>query len=311
MIVKNTISTMFTAGQITYLRQAGLGDAGLAILVEVHYYRNRFQATPILHKDTKGQTLFVNLNYVNDKEIAGPEYILNPPAFPGHELQIAGSLPDKFLDHLAKAKNRLGAPTKIGSSVIPAHGVVSFVDELIHHATPLLRSRTTPISSSKLAEYLQRKFPVEFKQAVAASDAYLKSGYTSAISASAASWIASWFSSSVIESRKWYVWIQMTKSNRTFDKLALQLSGFTATQLDEMLEMDEAYNRGFLHASIPSTTGGGSFLAPTPQLKRQMSSELLRAERFKKQQQVPEGEQPPPRRFFRTWVRAVPRAQLL
>jgi len=309
LIIKNTISTMIAAGQMEYLKRAGLADDSWVILVEVHYYRYRTVTAPILHKDTLGQTLFVNLNYVTDKEIAGPEYIVNPPAYDPHDQQTAATLPDRFRTHIRKARGKLAAPTRIESSVIPAHGVVSFVDELIHHATPLLRSRTKPITASELAERLNREFPVKYPQAVAAYDAYQKTGYWYAATASATSWLASWAWAPEVERRKWYTWIQMTRSNGRFDKLALQLAGFTPAELDKMLEVDDTYAAGFQQVSIPAVTGADAIAkAQLPRLERRMSSDLLRAKRFQDEQKVPKGQEPPPRRFFRTWVRAVPRS---
>jgi hypothetical protein len=38
------------------------------------------------HKDTEGQTLFVNLNYhVPGWKLRGPEYVLNPPTSEAHD----------------------------------------------------------------------------------------------------------------------------------------------------------------------------------------------------------------------------------
>ncbi len=308
LIKANTISTMIAAGQIEYLKQAGLGGDEWAILVEVHYYRNRFQTTPQLHKDTKGQTLFVNLNYANEEEIAGPEFVVNPTERKEHRQQIKNTLPTKYLRHVKKAKANLPDPTEIGASVIPRYGVVSFVDELIHHATPLLRSRTKPIRADKLDEYLQGKYPTEYAKAVAAYDAYQRSGYSYAVSATVGSWLASFVSSSELERRKWYEWIQMTKSGRTFDKLVLQQKGFSATELDEMLQVDPDYAEGFETASVPSTNSNNAWETPVPRLARRMSMDLSRAQRFKA---AANAKGAPPRRFFRTWVRAVPRAHLL
>src|SRR4030095_15572990 len=107
----------------------------------------------MFHKDTIGDTLFVNLNFLNQAEIAGPEYILNPPAIPQHEENIKGTLPQKFLNDLAAAREKLPDPTKIAATRIPAKGVVSFVDELIHHTTPHVGRRT--VSGQQLAEFLK------------------------------------------------------------------------------------------------------------------------------------------------------------
>ncbi|MEO8736402.1 MAG: DUF4157 domain-containing protein [Edaphobacter sp.] len=305
-IVRNTISTMAMAGQIEYLKKSGLIDKDWTVWVEIHYYRSREQATSNFHKDTLGQTLFVNLNYVTEHEIAGPEYVINPLAVATHDERVrgkgtvTGTLPPKFIANLDKARTNLGAPTKIKASTIPANGVVSFVDELIHHMTPLYGHRK--VRAKDFGVFLQKKFPIDYAKAVAAYDQYQKTTYFWAVPASVASWLGSWVSSSVVDSRKWYAWIGMTKSNSKFDRTQLAASGLSPTLVNEVIdEHDEnsEIGSGFRQVSIP-ISGKGPIRQPgTPPLKRQMSSKTLRGTL---PQQVT-GE----RRFFRTWVRAVPR----
>ena len=107
------VRTMEQAGQIDYLSASGLAGEDSYIVVEVHYYRDRLQGMTGFHKDTVGQTVFVNLNYLNeDEEIAGPEFVVNPRNVPAHEEQIATSLPQRYLDDLAKARRKLPPPQK-------------------------------------------------------------------------------------------------------------------------------------------------------------------------------------------------------
>ena len=143
-IVKHVINTLKAAGQIDYLKRSGLTGGDWRILVEVHYYWRR--STDVyggsFHKDTKGQTVFVNLSFINAHEIAGPEYILNPRPVMSHDKNIGGSLPLGFLDDLSHVRRALPQPTGIEATKIPAFEIVSFIDEAIHHATPVPGGRT-------------------------------------------------------------------------------------------------------------------------------------------------------------------------
>lgn len=303
LIVRNTISTMITAGQIDYLRTSGLTGGDWRILVEIHYYRDRFQGQVGFHKDTLGQTLFVNLNYVNDQEIAGPEYVVNPLPVDAHDRNTAGTLPEKFRKHITKAQRNLGEPTEIGMARIPAHGVVAFVDELIHHATPLYGHRK--ISAADLAAFLREKFPAQYDKAVKAYDAYQKTSYAWGAAATVGSWLGSWVSNSVSDSRKWYQWIAMTKQPKAqYDRPQLAKSGLTKQQIDELLakydpSSDNPGRFPFERVSIPKAGGTAPIRGDgRPRLERRMSVNALNKTL------------PKPlvgkRRFFRTWVRAVP-----
>lgn len=141
-IVRFTIQTMIRSGQIAYIRESELVNDEWDVWIEIHYYPKRMQVRPQLHKDTTGQTVFVNLNYLNDDEITGPEYILNPPPVKVVEAEMEHSLPRRFRDDLSRARSELPVPTTMEVSTIPPNGVVSFVDYLIHHNTPWFKHRT-------------------------------------------------------------------------------------------------------------------------------------------------------------------------
>ncbi|WP_244928065.1 hypothetical protein [Nocardioides sp. W7] len=153
-IIDNTLRTMEAAGQLEYLRESGIVGPAWKLVVEVHYYSDRgtISTAGSLHKDTEGQTLFVNLNYINSEPIMGPEYVVNPPTVAEHEEHIGNSLPKPFLSDLGGVRE-LGDPTTIGTTEVPVNGVVSFVDEAVHHATPLTGHRTT--TAAKLQTYLR------------------------------------------------------------------------------------------------------------------------------------------------------------
>ncbi len=152
-VVDMVWSTMKEAGQLQYLSQRrffrGEKDKrykeDAKILAEVHYYPNRGKGEIGFHKDTRGQTLFVNLNYVNSKPLLGPEYIVNPAKVAEHQEKIKALLPQTFLDDLSEARQELPRRHTIKYSTVPAYGYVGFVDELIHHTTPFEgRRKLTP-----------------------------------------------------------------------------------------------------------------------------------------------------------------------
>jgi len=134
-------------------------------VVEIHYYRNRALDSTAFHKDTVGQTLFVNLNYLNEEEIAGAEYILNPRKEPTHEQQIKASWPARARRDLLKVRKQLPPnPTEIKwAGNIGAYGVLAFTDETLHHATPVTRHRE--VYSADLKKYLEETHPNEYQLA--------------------------------------------------------------------------------------------------------------------------------------------------
>ena len=155
-VVVNTLRTMEAAGQLAYLRDSGMLENEWAVVVEVHYYYNRPATATRFHKDTEGQTLFVNLNYLNDEPIAGPEWIVNPHVPQEQADRRAQMLPKPFLGDLAAATAGMPEGGVVGTESIPRRGVVSFVDEAIHHKTPTMRHRTAIDDSIKAA--LEAKF---------------------------------------------------------------------------------------------------------------------------------------------------------
>ncbi len=142
-IIVNTLYTLETARQLDYLRKSDLIDNQWKVVIEIHYYRERDTSMTAFHKDTRGQTLFVNLNFVagdpdQEEKLLGPEYVLNPPTSNEYEkwVQSSGNLPAAFVADLKSAKSSLDRPAMIEATRVPAKGFVAFVDEMIHHKTP-------------------------------------------------------------------------------------------------------------------------------------------------------------------------------
>jgi hypothetical protein len=289
-IVQLMVNTVIRAGQLDYLREVSLSLRGWAILIEVHYYYKRSKSQINFHKDTLGQTLFVNLIYMNDQEINGPEYILNPPSTPAHDAKTFRSLPFPFLQDLAKIRAELPAPTHIENSFIPRYGVVSFVDEAIHHTTPLYGHRV--IRPSDIKEFLKAIWPVGSPHTYDSIKALCDSPAT-------ASQVPA----------KLQTWIGMSEADgRTrYSRVDLAAAQFPQNYIDELI--DRANDYGFTTFASPiaaDPTGHKNrfrILPPhAPRLVRRNSDpEVIR--------RMPV-DTPAPRSFFRTWVRAVPANQI-
>jgi hypothetical protein len=305
-VVKNTLKTMIAAGQIDYLRKAGLPNKEWKILVEVHYYRDRSTEQTGLHKDTKGETLFVNLNYHIPQDVIGPEYVVNPLPSKEHDAQL--KLPPQFLEDLAATRARLPKPTMIRTGVVKPYGVVAFVDEAVHHATPFYGSRI--VLGGEFKAFLEAKYSKELKEA--------KRGYrkwSKSVSPEREEPFSTHLKTTAIaakDSEKWLTWMRMIEDAneaKQYTRQDFEKSGMTSGEVDHMLAVVgktasrlRGHAGGFQAASIE-----GTGLVPiTPeeepprQLKRQLSDPDL-TKGFP--DPLPKDEK---RRFFRTWVRAIP-----
>lgn len=302
LVIENTLRTMIDASQFKYLRAAGLPNAQWKILVEVHYIRARPKDMAGFHKDTQGQTLFVNLNYhAGEHSLRGPEYVLNPPRSQKHDDRIYGTgdkpatLPKQFTDDLSYARGQLGDPTEIRSSgAVQPYGYVAFVDEAIHHATPFFENRY--VTPTEFKEYLERTDKRKLDEIINAKEKAVD------------------VNPSVIgvdEVGKWTAWWQMI-TNPPKDARYTRLHFATTMKGDEfdlMLENVGAQKNaqrqhggagGWYAASIPSDGLAPLHTSGKPPLIRQASNPDL-SKKWPKQ--LPEDV---PRRFLRTWVRAVP-----
>ena len=117
LLLQNILGTMIDAQQVQYLRLAGLPNAEWKILVEVHYYRERDMSQTGFHKDTLGETLFVNLNYDMERTVVAPEIVVNPTPSQSHDEQTQNTLPPKFRQDLQTTRDELGAPTEYATGI--------------------------------------------------------------------------------------------------------------------------------------------------------------------------------------------------
>lgn len=310
LVVENTLKTMIDAKQIEYLRLAGLPNDEWKILVEVHYYRERDMTATGFHKDTLGQTLFVNLNYHMDKQVIGPEIVVNPPVSPEHEGQIKESLPKEFRKDLKKTRKKLGDPTEYGTGLVDAYGYVAFVDEAVHHATPYHGHRH--VTGADLKKYLQATYPAEYAEASRVYPTYAGRSYLYYFSA-----FSRYFDNAIIpaaDGAKWLARMQVVAADANMKKRYTRVdlkAALTDDEFDDLLEavaVDKPGERtqgaaaGFHAASIP---GSKTQPAIKPSGKRPLKRRLSNAD-FRKT--IPPAPAPDEkRRFFRTWVRVVPK----
>jgi hypothetical protein len=299
-VIKNTLVTMEKAGQLEYLRKAGLPNDKYAILIEVHYYRNRPTSKTKLHKDTLGETLFVNLSFTNKNKILGPEYIVNPASDPSYDEFVRQKLPGVFVEDLEAFKKSFKEEKMIKATVLEPNSVVAFVDEAIHHKTPTPGPRTASAAGLKVA--MANVYGDEYKDA---ENAY--KGYKGASRVSL--WtFASYFKNPTAKAHSgdwWELLEKLPTLNDTELKrkdLEAWLPTYFKARAEEILEQAAT---DFTGVSL-AIAGGKYITVPVRQasekpLKRQMSMEKLGETYQAKAQDSGK------RSFFRTWVRAVPK----
>jgi hypothetical protein len=307
LVVENTLKTMIDARQIEYLRQAKLPNDQWKILVEVHYISARPKDMSGFHKDTRNETLFVNLNYhVGEREVVGPEYVVNPTPPQEHEQKIASTLPGQFMADLKTARTKLGEPSEIKYGIVGPYGYVAFVDEAIHHTTPHYGQRV--VSGEEVESYMETKH-AEFKEIKRADTEYRSSKYPD--------WMykfPTYVNKKILKEEDiptWQPWLELTRDSKalyTREDLVDKKKLMTTEEYEEMLatvgsksgsERKGGRAGGFERVLVNSGTVPVDPTGTRPRLKRRMSESDL-----KRPQQLPETVT---RRFLRTWVRAIPK----
>ncbi|EOD70231.1 hypothetical protein [Amycolatopsis vancoresmycina] len=296
-LVRFSLLTMSAAHQLEYLRKSGFVGKEWKVLVEIHYYRKRqFVGRDRLHKDTYGETLFVNLNYDTDVDIPGPEYVLNPAVVQEHETQIERSLPAKFLEDLRWVRGRLGKPAEINIAAVKPHQFVAFVDEAIHHMSPQFGGRT--VSGNQLGAFLAKTYGQDLVQdASAARQAFREANsgfgsYFRSLMSTAKPFAAYLKLVPADKANTWFHLMELVETPDTeVNRLGLRDAGLTDDVIDALFA---EYWPGYQKVSVP---GAKPVPVAETALKRQASAEALNKR------------VPPPaagdRRFFRTWVRVV------
>lgn len=318
-LMENSLKTMIDAQQFEYLRLAGLPNNEWKILVELHYIRLRPKDMAGLHKDTKGQSLFVNLNYhVPGHRVRGPEYVLNPLTSQKHDEQIfgvgetRGTLPQVFGEDLRRTRAALPSPKRIESAgAVSPLGYVAFVDEAIHHATPWYGHRY--ITPTELKQYLERVHPAEFAEIARAKTAFGGSYLPSFVypfktyvkdtiisQSEAETWRTLHTMATVDEPSPHRRLVRYTRHDfqdtplaAGFDELVHDIGGQAGA------ERSSAGSGGWHSANVH-----GADLSPVsrrPLVRTASQTDLTKNWPAQLPDEVP-------RRFFRSWVRAIPAA---
>lgn len=332
----NVYMTLKKSGQMDYLLDNAEQLVDWRIVVDVDFYYERPADAVGFHKDTVGRSLFVNLNFNNSSPIMGPEYILNPPPIAEHDVHTSSKLPEIFKRHLTDQRVRLGEATKIVATRVPPYGIVSFVDELIHHSTPYKEHRG--VSGDQLYNFFAKDDEAAYKTAslvdrlenlmngplkfvtreelkgLGLEDrqvSYLFEGHSHLFVATneikrklTGNPEYDGMKNTVSANPKAMGIVQFSKTKAHFYKEDLMGAGMSQGDADGLFQ---AYNkRSMDHVSLAGCENDchldtHSKIHPIqrPRLKRQMSKELLRGTL-----PVDTGEK---RQFFRTWVQAIPR----
>ena len=130
---------------------------------QLHWYPQRPKDNVVLHHDTVGSTFFVILHYYNTETIYGPEFTFDTARLSNNPfltdtkqsglsrsgpIETKGTWPKALRQRMVEARTALfeayGPWPVIKNTLIPPSGAVGFVDELVHHSTPLMSSRTGP-----------------------------------------------------------------------------------------------------------------------------------------------------------------------
>jgi len=150
-------------GQWDYIKKQDWFTGGkYKIGIDVNYYANRpvnQEEMPGFHKDTGGNNIFVNLIFDNKDPIESTEWFadLSEPSKARRDWQ-AGLLPDSFRKALDDSRKSLqdtyGDDEEVrgGISEVP-NTYVSWVDDLVWHATPTAKARINFDASAAATAY--------------------------------------------------------------------------------------------------------------------------------------------------------------
>lgn len=151
---------MVANGQWGYIRKQDWFTKGeCAIAIDVNYYPDRSdqKALPRFHKDTGGNNIFVNLLFDNDTQIEATEWFTDIEQ-PSRERQLwqKGLLPASHLQALLDSRtallHRRGEKVS-GGVTAPRNAYVSWVDDLVWHATPSPARRVEYSAEAALRAY--------------------------------------------------------------------------------------------------------------------------------------------------------------
>jgi hypothetical protein len=151
-------------GQLPYIeRQSWFTDAEAEVDIEVNFYKDRDKGAALaFHKDTAGDNLFVNLVFNNKLKMPATEWIedLNIPlAAKRREMKrlMPGGMEaeiDEARTMMAAGVHRVKGKGKIRGGIAKRAAFVSWVDDLVWHATPSAQHRQdVKVNSYQILEY--------------------------------------------------------------------------------------------------------------------------------------------------------------
>lgn len=164
---------MSTRGQWGYIeKQAWYTNREYVIGIDVNYYPDRsssvYTMSPQFHKDTGGNNLFVNLIFDNQQPIEATEWFVDVQDPSGKRAEWQQSLlPQTHLDELKDLRLHLRdsgqyrTPVVHGSVLKGANIYVSWVDDLVWHATPSLNKRIEYSAAAAVAAYPNVRASIE------------------------------------------------------------------------------------------------------------------------------------------------------
>jgi hypothetical protein len=169
-------------GQWGYIKQqAWYKNREYVIGIDVNYYPDRssslYTMSPQFHKDTGGNNLFVNLIFDNKQPIEATEWFVDVQEPSGKRAAWQRQLlPPAHLKELDALRQELRDSGQYRTPVV--HGgvlkgddiYVSWVDDLVWHATPSLNQRIKYSSAAAVAAYPSVKAAVQNGTTIAFAD---------------------------------------------------------------------------------------------------------------------------------------------
>ncbi|WP_156027080.1 DUF4157 domain-containing protein [Sporocytophaga myxococcoides] len=304
-IIANTLSTMEAAGQFDYLEESDFANGGNSawkVVVEVHYYRERSTLDNVFHKDTLGTTLFVNLNYLNEKKVIGPEYVVNPMENAKHMSDIAKSLPEEFLQDRKTVMDQLREPQIIDVVEIPRYGFVSFVDEAINHSSPTTRHRRA--QGFEIHDYLKEKDKKNYFKYIERFEALDKEEGKSESMPNKEEEKSEIKPKISNRGKRWFKFFEkISNGGKRYDRNMMREADpgkKILTDADIDLLVHKGDHDGFGVVSIPKAGGKSNMTSDDRPLQRRMSMLLDQKDNDLSLDKESDGK----RSFLRTWVRA-------
>lgn len=129
-------------GQMDFLRrQPWFGRGAQQVVLRIDAQLGRHKERLEFHKDMAGAMLFNNLVFRNDAQLLATEWSVDLQPPPAQKLAaLRSGWPPELLTQLTQARPAMAArlpQPRIEGGLLPEDGYVSWVEELVWHATPI------------------------------------------------------------------------------------------------------------------------------------------------------------------------------